>query len=275
MIYKKALEAAEYIRSKTDFHAEIGIVLGSGLGGLAEEIENKVELPYKDIPHFVCSTAPGHKGQFVTGTLKGVPVICMQGRLHYYEGHDIKDVVFPIRVMSVLGVKNLIITNATGGINLSYNVGDLVLIEDHINFTGQNPLIGKNEEQFGVRFPDMTYAYDKGLRELAVKAAKEMGLELKQGVYLGGIGASYETPAEIRAFRILGADVVGLSTVAEVITAVHCGIKVLCISLVTNMAAGVLDRPLTEEEVLETGERKSKEMKRLVSEIVVDMNEVK
>lgn len=271
MNYNDVQEAAEYIRSRIDIAPAIGIILGSGLNGIADEIQGKQTIPYGEIPHFVCSTAPGHIGQFVVGTISNVPVICMQGRLHYYEGHSTKDIILPIRVMKLLGIDTLIITNASGGINLSFEVGDLMLIEDHINLTGQNPLIGQNEPEFGPRFCDMSYAYTPILREKAMSAAKRLGINLKHGVYIGCIGPSYETPAEIRAFRVLGADAVGMSTIPEVIGAAHCGLKILAISLITNMAAGVLDQPLTEEELFTIGNLKGPLLKKLIVEIISDL----
>jgi purine-nucleoside phosphorylase len=264
MVFK----AADFIKEKIDFNPEIGIILGSGLNDLAEKVENPVIIDYKDIPSFPVSTAPGHKGRFVIGTLSGKDVICMQGRFHYYEGYSTEQIIMPIRVMKLLGVKKLILTNAAGGINLSFNVGDIMVITDHINLTGTNPLIGKNDERFGERFTDMSYTYTPSLIELASKTADEIGLEIKKGVYLGLTGPSYETPAEIKAFRTLGADTVGMSTVFEVIAAAHCGMDILAFSLVTNMAAGVLDRKLSEEEVLEIGALKGEQMQKLIAKTV-------
>ena len=263
-------EAAEYVRARIGETPRIGLILGSGLGGIAEVIEDKHVIPYGEIPHFVCSTVPGHKGQFVAGRFGGKPVICMQGRLHFYEGHALSDIIFPVRVMKQLGVTSLIVTNAAGGINTSFQVGDLMLIEDHINFMGTNPLIGPNDASFGPRFCDMTYTYTPALRQAAQEAAQSLGLTLQKGVYLGCTGPSYETPAEIRAFRTLGADAVGMSTVPEVIAASHCGLQVLAFSLITNMAAGILDQPLTEEEVIEIGNRRGSDLQRLITRIVTD-----
>lgn len=263
-------EAAEYVRARIGETPRIGLILGSGLGGIAEVIADKHVIPYGEIPHFVCSTAPGHKGQFVAGRFGGKPVICMQGRLHFYEGHALSDIIFPVRVMKQLGVTSLIVTNAAGGINTSFQVGDLMLIEDHINFMGTNPLIGPNDASFGPRFCDMTYTYTPALRQAAQEAARTLGLTLQKGVYLGCTGPSYETPAEIRAFRTLGADAVGMSTVPEVIAASHCGLQVLAFSLITNMAAGILDQPLTEEEVIEIGNRRGSDLQRLITQIVTD-----
>ena len=271
MMDAKIREAASYVKSKLSDTPRIGIVLGSGLGGLADQIREKREIPYREIPHFVTATAPGHKGQLVSGTIEGVPVLCMQGRLHFYEGHRMEDIVFPIRMMKLLGIETLIVTNAAGGINKDFQVGDLMLICDHINFMGTNPLIGPNQDELGPRFSDMSYAYTPALRTLAKKAAAEQKIPLREGVYLACTGPSYETPAEICAFRTLGADAVGMSTVPEVIAAAHCGIKVLAFSLITNMAAGVLDQPLTEEEVLEVGARKGRELQSVIMRVISEL----
>ena len=274
MGFEQVQEAAAYVRERIGEEPRIGIILGSGLGGIAEVIEDKHVIPYGDIPHFVCSTAPGHKGQFVAGRFGGKLVICMQGRLHFYEGHALSDIIFPVRVMKLLGVRSLIVTNAAGGVNTGFQVGDLMLIEDHINFMGTNPLIGPNAAEFGPRFCDMSYTYTPSLRRAAEDAAEKLGISLRRGVYLGCTGPSYETPAEIRAFRTLGADAVGMSTVPEVIAASHCGLKVLAFSLITNMAAGVLDQPLSEEEVIEIGNRRGAELQRLITQIVMDCGEL-
>ena len=264
-------EACAYLRSRLgDRKPEVGITLGSGLGTVADRIEGPLFIPYGEVPHMKCSTVTGHVGRFVVGVLGGRQVICMQGRLHFYEGHALSDIIFPVRVMKQLGVTSLIVTNAAGGINTSFQVGDLMLIEDHINFMGTNPLIGPNDASFGPRFCDMTYTYTPALRQAAQEAAQSLGLTLQKGVYLGCTGPSYETPAEIRAFRTLGADAVGMSTVPEVIAASHCGLQVLAFSLITNMAAGILDQPLTEEEVIEIGNRRGSDLQRLITRIVTD-----
>ncbi len=260
--------AVSYIKSFTDFEPEIGIILGSGLGSLAEKLENPVYLNYSGIPGFAKSTAPGHKGRLVFGLLSGKKVVCMQGRFHYYEGWAMRDIVFPVRVLKSLGIKTLLVTNAAGGVNTNYNVGDFMLIRDHINFMGNNPLIGTNNDSFGPRFCDMSKAYAPHLREIAKAAAQKCGMQLHEGVYLACTGPSYETPAEIRAFRLLGADAVGMSTVPEVIAASHCSLPVLAVSLITNMASGVLEQPLSGEEVIEIGDKKSAELQTLVREIV-------
>ncbi len=261
-------KAVEFIKSRIKDNYEIGIILGSGLGTLGEKIENPQYVDYKDIPNFPVSTAPGHIGRFVFGTLNGKNVMCMQGRIHLYEGYPVESVVMPIRVMKMMGVKTLIVTNAAGGINENFDVGDIMVISDHINFTGRNCLIGKNDDRFGCRFPDMSFGYAPSLRKIAFNCAEKLGIKLQQGVYIGCTGPSYETPAEIRAFRIMGADTVGMSTVQEVIAANHCGINVLGFSLVSNKAAGLSGERLTEEEVLTIGRQKSEEMQALITEIV-------
>lgn len=261
-------KAVEYIKSKIDGEYKIGIILGSGLGTLGEKIENPQYVDYADIPDFPVSTAPGHVGRFIFGTLNGKNVMCMQGRIHLYEGYPVESVVMPIRVMKLMGVEKLIVTNAAGGINESFNVGDIMVITDHINFTGRNCLIGKNDDRFGCRFPDMSFGYSPKLNEIAFLCAEKLGMKLQKGVYIGCTGPSYETPAEIRAFRVLGADTVGMSTVQEVIAANHCGIDVLGFSLVSNKAAGLSGERLTEEEVLTIGRQKSEEMQTLITAIV-------
>jgi len=260
-----------HIRQYVSETPELGIILGSGLGDLAAQIEDPICVNYGDLPGFPVSTAPGHAGRFVFGRLCGKYVVCMQGRVHYYEGHPMEKVILPVRVMKRLGIRNLIVTNAAGGINTEFQVGDFMLIRDHINFMGVNPLIGKNDPDFGPRFCDMSYAYTPALRRLAKDTAEELDVILHEGVYLGCSGPSYETPAEIRAFRILGADAVGMSTVPEVIAASHCGLPVLAISLITNMAAGVLDVKLSEEEVLAIGARRADTMQKLVRSIITKL----
>ena len=261
-------KAVEFIKSKITGDFEIGIILGSGLGTLGEKIEKPQFIDYADIPSFPVSTAPGHVGRFVFGTLNGKNVMCMQGRIHLYEGYPVESVVMPIRVMKMMGVKTLIVTNAAGGINENFDVGDIMVISDHINFTGRNCLIGKNDDRFGCRFPDMSFGYSPELSRVAFNCAKRLNMKLQKGVYIGCTGPSYETPAEIRAFRIMGADAVGMSTVQEVIAANHCGINVLGFSLISNKAAGLSGERLTEEEVLTIGRQKSEEMQTLITEIV-------
>ncbi len=264
-------EAVAYIQPKLAEKPTIGLVLGSGLGVLADEIENPVVIPYHEIPGFTVSTVVGHKGQLVIGTLQGKQVVAMQGRFHFYEGHGLDAVVFPIRVMKLLGVETIIVTNAAGGINENYDPGNLMLIADHINMTFRNPLIGANDEAMGARFPDMSEAYSKELRQLAKEVAGEQGIELREGVYVGLLGPSYETPAEIRMLRILGGDAVGMSTVPEVIVARHMGVKVLGISCISNMAAGILEQPLSHDEVMETTEKVKTQFLALVNGIVAKL----
>jgi len=252
---KKINEAKAYIEGKIGFVPEIALILGSGLGVLADEIENKITIPYQEIPHFPVSTVEGHAGQLVCGDLEGKKVIAMQGRFHYYEGYDIGQVVFPVRVIRALGTMSLIVTNACGSVNTSFKPGDLMLIRDHINLSNPNPLIGPNLAELGVRFPDMSEAYSSEYRNIAKEVAKQNGIDLKEGVYFWYSGPSYETPAEIKMIRFLGADTVGMSTVPEVIAARHAGMKVLGISCITNMASGILDQPLSHQEVVETADR--------------------
>jgi purine-nucleoside phosphorylase len=253
--FSRANQAAKFILAKTRLRPRIALVLGSGLGAFADEFTEATKIPYAKIPHFPRSTAIGHVGQLVVGKVENIPVAGMQGRVHLYEGYSPKDVAFPIRVFARLGVKAVILTNAAGGINSSYSQGCLVALRDHINLQGANPLTGPNDERFGPRFPDMTQAYDREFRRFVAEEGKKLALNLHEGVYLALAGPNYETPAEIHSFRAIGADLVGMSTVPEVIAARHTGIRVLGISCVTNMAAGMTGAPLTAEEVLETGAR--------------------
>lgn len=270
---KRVRAAAAYLAERVPLRPKVGLILGSGLGQLADRIEDAVAVPYGDIPHFQASTVAGHRGRLVAGRLAGTAVWAMQGRVHYYEGYSMADVVRPVRVMRELGVTTLVVTNAAGGLNPAFRPGDLMLITDHINFFGTNPLIGPNEDAFGPRFPDMTNAYDPELRALAKAVAAEAGLPLQEGVYLGLSGPSFETPAEIRAFRILGADAVGMSTVPEVIAARHMGVRVLGISCITNLAAGLQTEPLSHEEVMETTARAAGNFARLVTGIVARLGD--
>jgi len=253
--YMQADSSAQFLLSQTELRPRVGLILGSGLGGLADELSEAVRIPYAQIPFFPRSTAVGHAGQMVIGNAGRIPLAAMQGRVHLYEGYSPREVAFPIRVFGRMGVRAVILTNAAGGINSEFKQGALVVISDHINLQGQNPLIGKNDDRFGTRYPDMTQAYWKAYREFALDEARKLGLTVYQGVYAAMTGPSFETPAEIRYLRTLGADLVGMSTISEVIAARHMGLKVLAISCVTNMAAGILDQILTHEEVLETGER--------------------
>ncbi len=247
--------AAQLILTRTPLRPQIGLVLGSGLGAFADSLSAAARVPYSEIPYFPQSTAIGHAGRLVIGNAGNVPVAAMQGRVHQYEGYSPQEVIFPIRVFARMGIKALILTNAAGGINLGYSQGALVLIRDHINLQGSNPLVGPNDDRFGVRFPDMTQAYSRAFREIAREEAAKQSLILHEGVYAALLGPSYETPAEIEYLRRIGADLVGMSTVAEAIAARHMGLNVLAISCVTNMAAGILDQPLSHAEVMETGER--------------------
>lgn len=264
----KIKEAAAYIQSKYSTAPQIGLILGSGLGVIADLVENATVISYEDIPHFPVSTVEGHAGELLLGTIQGKHVLLMKGRFHMYEGYGVEVVSFPVRVMKELGVKTLLVTNAAGGINTSYEVGDLMLIKDHINFTFRNPLIGPNHKELGVRFQDMSEAYNRKLRQTAKEVAAEQGIKLQEGVYIGLLGPTYETPAEIRMMRTLGADAVGMSTVAEVIVARHAGIEVLGFSCISNMAAGILDQPLSHEEVMETTERVKPKFLKLILGIV-------
>ncbi|HEV2490452.1 MAG TPA: purine-nucleoside phosphorylase [Candidatus Acidoferrales bacterium] len=253
--FAHAERAAKFIRAKTKLQPKIALVLGSGLGALADELVNSTGIPFERIPHFPRSTAIGHAGRLVIGTIDGVLVAAMQGRVHFYEGYSLKEVIFPMRVFGRLGIRAAILTNAAGGINLNFQQGALVVLRDHINLQGANPLAGPNDERFGARFPDMTQAYWKSYRAAALEEARRLGIVMHEGVYAAMTGPSYETPAEIRFLRTIGADLVGMSTVPEVIAARQMGIRVLGISCVTNMAAGILDQPIHHQEVLETGER--------------------
>jgi purine-nucleoside phosphorylase len=253
--FERAGLAAEFIFAQTSLRPEIALVLGSGLGAFADEFANATKIPYAEIPRFPQSTAIGHAGTLVIGKVGKIPVCGMQGRVHLYEGYSAKDVAFPVRVFARMGVKAVILTNAAGGIKREFVQGKLVVIKDHINLQGANPLSGANDERFGPRFPDMSNAYDRRFREMAVGEANRLGIGMYEGVYAALSGPSYETPAEIRYLRTIGADLVGMSTVPEVLAARHSGIRVLGISCVTNAAAGILDQPLDHKEVLETAER--------------------
>jgi purine-nucleoside phosphorylase len=254
-LYERAAHAARVVRARWPEEARVALVLGSGLGAFADDLTDAVALDYAEIPGFARSTVEGHAGRLVCGKAEGVPVAAMQGRFHYYEGYEWDDVTFPVRVLGLLGIKALVLTNAAGGLNNSLSQGALMLISDHLNFMGANPLRGPNEARFGPRFPDLSEVYDKEFQEIAVREAQGMGLDLRRGIYAALTGPSYETPAEIRMLRLLGADAVGMSTVPEAIVARQMGLRVLGLSCITNMAAGVLDKPINHEEVIETGER--------------------
>ena len=267
----RAEAAARFLLKQTKLRPKIALVLGSGLGAFAEDFTGAVRIPYAKIPHFPLSTAIGHAGQLVIGKVDGVEVAAMQGRVHLYEGYSVKDVAFPIRVFARMGVKAVILTNAAGGIKKDFTQGRLVVLSDHINLQGVNPLSGPNDENFGARFPDMSVAYDKRFRELALAEGRLLGIELGEGVYAALAGPSYETPAEIRYLKTIGADLVGMSTVPEVIAARHSGMRVLGISCVTNAAAGILAQPLDHNEVLQTGERVKGQFIALLRAVIPDV----
>jgi len=270
--FLRAESTAKFILGKTKLRPRIGLVLGSGLGAFANEIAGAARIDYKNIPHFPRSTAIGHAGRMVIGKVADVPVAIMQGRVHFYEGYSQREVIFPMRVMARMGIRAALLTNAAGGINTNFKQGCLVVLRDHINLQGTNPLIGPNDEHFGERFPDMTQVYWKPYQAAALQEGKRLGIEIAEGVYAALTGPSYETPAEIRYLRTIGADLVGMSTVPEVIAAAHLGIRVLGISCVTNMAAGILDQPITTEEVIETGERVKADFVALLRAAIPRMN---
>jgi len=266
--FSRADRAAKYILSRTKLRPKIALVLGSGLGAFGDDLEGAARIPYEKIPGFPRSTAEGHAGRLVVGKAGEVAVAAMQGRVHLYEGYSAKEVVFPMRVFARMGIRSAILTNAAGGINLEFKQGTLVVLRDHINLQGSNPLIGPNDERFGPRFPDMSEAYSKLYRDIALSEARRLGIDVHQGVYAALSGPSYETPAEIRYLRAIGADLVGMSTVPEVIVARHAGIRALGISCVTNMAAGILDQPIHHAEVMETGERVKSQFVALLRAII-------
>jgi purine-nucleoside phosphorylase len=261
-------EAVRFVEKKTALRPAIGLVLGSGLGAFAKTLEQPTAIPFGEIPHFPVSTAVGHAGELVLGKSGGVPVAVMAGRVHYYEGYTLQQVVFPVRVLGRLGVKILILTNAAGSVNVNYKPGELMVIEDHINYMGGNPMMGPNPDELGPRFFDMSEAYDPKLREIAEKACWKAGVPVRKGVYIAFTGPSYETPAEIRMSRTMGADAVGMSTVPEVIAARHMGIRVLALSCFTNMAAGVIKKKLDHREVLEVGEKVKAELMDVLGRII-------
>jgi purine-nucleoside phosphorylase len=265
----KIKEASDYIRSKIEKTPNVAVVLGSGLGIYVDQIKNKTIIPFDEIPHFHATSVVGHVGRVVVGTVGDVVVCAFQGRFHFYEGHSLEDVCLPVRVIAKLGIKNLILTNASGGINPKYSEGDLCIITDHINLTGQNPLIGKNIDELGARFPDMTNAYKPHLRELIHSSASELNIKIQEGVYAGLSGPTYETPAEIRMLRVLGADLVGMSTVPEVIAANHAGLNVCAISCITNMAAGMKDEELKHDDVKDVAGKAMHSFSDLVNKCVL------
>ena len=257
-------EAVRFVRSKTSIQPQVGVILGSGLGNVVDALAIETAIPYSDIPGAKASTVVGHQGRMILARVNQTPVVVMQGRIHFYEGHEMSEVMFLARVIGRLGIRQLIVTNAAGGINTAYQAGDLMLISDHINLMGMNPLRGPNVDELGVRFPDMSEAYPASLREQAKEVARSLGQLVQEGVYLALSGPSYETPAEIRAFRTLGADAVGMSTIPEVIAMSQMGIPVLGISCITNMAAGILNQKLTHQEVMDTTARVQNDFTALV-----------
>jgi purine-nucleoside phosphorylase len=271
--YSRAENAARLIRSRTAGDAKIALVLGSGLGGFADEFTDSVSLPYGEIPGFVSSTAQGHVGSLVAGKVGDIPVLAMQGRVHYYEGYSLEEVTLPIRTFHLLGVKTLILTNAAGGIDVQLTQGALMVISDHLNLMGVNPLRGRNDDRFGPRFPDMSEVYTRELQELATEEARALGVTVRRGIYAALAGPSYETPAEIHMLRSFGADAVGMSTVPEAIVARHMGMKVLGISCITNMAAGISDAPINHEEVMETGEKVRQMFTQLLRRVIAKIPE--
>ena len=273
--YEKLVGCEKIIREKTDFEPEVALVLGSGLGGYASNMDVRCEVPYSEIEGFPVSTVPGHDGRFLFGYVKGVPVVAMKGRIHYYEGYDMTDIVLPIRLMGMLGAKTLVLTNAAGGINMDFTPGDLMIIRDHISAFVPSPLRGENLDELGPRFPDMSKIYDRGLMEYLRASAAENGFEMKEGVYLQFQGPNFETPTEIKMFRGLGADAVGMSTVCEAIAARHMGLRIAAVSCITNMAAGILDQPLSHEEVQETADKVADKFEKLITGLIARIGEEK
>lgn len=267
-IYEKLLKCTESVKARIHFQPEIALVLGSGLGDYAKEMDVKESINYSEIEGFPVSTVPGHEGRFLFGDVKGVPMVAMQGRVHYYEGYPITDVVLPVRLMGLLGAKTVILTSAAGGVNFNFQPGDLMMITDHITTAVPSPLIGANLDELGPRFPDMSEVYDKELRGIIRQAARNTGISLQQGVYVQLTGPAYETPAEIRMCRTWGADAVGMSTACEAVAARHMGLKVCGISCITNMASGMSGKPLDHKEVQETADRVAEEFKKLVTETI-------
>ena len=269
--YEKLLKCRDYVRSRTDFVPKAALTLGSGLGGFASEVDVACEVPYADIPGFPISTVPGHAGKFIFGMLRGVPVVCMQGRVHYYEGYELSDVVLPTRLVRMLGAEILFLTNASGGVNPEYDAGDFMLITDHIMTFFPNPLVGANIEELGTRFPDMSHVYDPALCDVIRATAKKEGIALREGVYCQLTGPCFETPAEVRMLGVLGADAAGMSTAVEATAARHCGLRVCGISCVCNKGAGLSPTPLTHEEVQEAADKAAPLFKRLVGASIAAM----
>jgi purine-nucleoside phosphorylase len=267
-VYKKIKETVDFIRARCAHQPVLGLILGSGFGAFADSFGDRTVIPFSKLPHFPSSTVQGHSGNLVSGNAEGVDIVALQGRLHLYEGYSLEEIAFPARVLGSLGIHRLIVTNAAGAINRAFRPGDLMLITDHINLTGTNPLVGPNLEDMGPRFPDMSEAYDSEMRDIAWEVAQQKGISLRQGIYIGLQGPSFETPAEIRMCRTLGADAVGMSTIPEVIIANHMGMRVLGISCITNMAAGILPQKLTHQEVMDTTERAGEKFRSLLQGII-------
>jgi purine-nucleoside phosphorylase len=271
-LYERAEHAARIIRARINLQPRIGVVLGSGLGAFADDFDEAITIPYQEIPGFGRSTAVGHAGELVIGKIDQVPLLAMKGRLHHYEGYSLEEVTFPLRTLKLLGLKTIILTNASGGVNVQFNPGTLMVITDHLNLMGDNPLIGSNDDRFGPRFPDMSAVYSPALQEIVMEEAREMGVEVRRGVYAALTGPSYETPAEIHLMRNCGADAVGMSTVPEAIVARHMDMEVLGISCITNLAAGVTDEPISHEDVMATGNRVSATFTQLLRRVVGRLN---
>jgi purine-nucleoside phosphorylase len=269
MSHERIYSAFNFLSGRTNRRPEVCVVLGSGLGAYADTISDAEVIPYKDIPGFPVSTVEGHAGQLVFGQKHGVSIVCMQGRFHCYEGYTAEETVIPLRALIKLGIKKLLLTNAAGGINTGFSPGDIMIIEDHINFTFLNPLVGANLDEFGPRFPDMSYAYNKELISALMDVAIENGIKFKSGVYAMMKGPSFETPAEIKALRALGADAVGMSSVPEIIAAAHAGVSSAAMSCITNMAAGILDKPLSHREVMDTGKIAADNIKKLIDGFIM------
>jgi len=270
-LYSRANHAARTIRARATTEPRIAIVLGSGLGGFADEFEGAVAVPYREIPGFVSSTAQGHAGRLVIGTVENIPVLAMQGRVHLYEGYSLEEVTFPIRTFKLLGIDTLILTNAAGGIDVQLTQGALMVISDHLNLMGANPLRGVNDERFGPRFPDMSEVYSRELQEMVTEESRVLGITVRRGIYAALMGPSYETPAEIHMLRAFGADAVGMSTVPEAIVARHMGMNVVGISCITNMAAGISEQTINHEEVMETGEKVRATFTQLLRRIITKL----
>lgn len=267
-VYAKLLGCYESVRKQVEFTPKVALVLGSGLGDYANDIDVVATLPYEEIDGFPVSTVPGHKGQFIFGYVKGVPVVCMQGRVHFYEGYDISDVVLPTRLMHMMGAEILFLTNASGGVNKNFKAGDFMMLDDHISIFAPNPLIGQNIDELGTRFPDMSSVYDKELKSIIVESAKDLNITIQRGIYAQLTGPSFESPAEIQLLAKLGVDAVGMSTVVEAIAANHCGMRICAISCVCNLAAGLSENPLTHEEVQEAANAAAPLFKKLVTEAI-------